>query len=94
MKTSSTLRQDHTHLLVCKCGDISHQCYISYDNDYNEVSLAIHLVREPSIFKRFIIALKYVFGQRSIYGDFDEIILSPADASKLQDVVNHLKAQE
>ena len=94
MKQISTIRQAHTDLLVCKCGDISHQCVLAYDNDDNEVSLEIHLVREINIFKRMFIALKYIFGARSIYGDFDEIILSPLDAPKLQAAVDHLNAQK
>lgn len=94
MKSISTLRLDHSDLLVCKCGDISHQCHIGYNNDDGEVYLSVHLVREPNFFKRVAVALRYIFGARSIYGDFDEIVLSPLDADKLQSVVNHLKAQK
>ena len=37
--------------------------------------------------------MKYVFGHRSIYGDFDEFIFKTDDADRLQDVVNYLKRQ-
>lgn len=87
----STLRPDVQEMLTCKCGDPSHQMVIGYYLDeFEEVYLSVHLVREHNLFKRFWIALKYVFGRRSIYGDFDEIVLSPLDAPKLQKVVNHL----
>lgn len=90
----STLRPDVQELLTCKCGDPSHQMVIGYDLDeFEEVYLSVHLVREHNIFKRIWIAMKYVFGLRSIYGDFDEIILSPLDAPKLQKVVDHLNKQ-
>ncbi|WP_295730859.1 hypothetical protein [uncultured Muribaculum sp.] len=94
MENVSTIRQDNTDLLVCKCGDVSHQCYIGYNNGDNEAYLEVHLVRETNIFKRIAIAFKYVFGARSIYGDFDEIILSPYDAPKLQALVDHLNAHK
>ena len=35
--------------------------------------------------------MKYVFGRRSIYGDFDEVIINPKDADRLQMVVDYLK---
>jgi hypothetical protein len=35
--------------------------------------------------------LAYAFGRKSRFGAFDEIILNPKDADKLQRVVNHLK---
>lgn len=94
-KPISTLRPDVQELLTCKCGDPSHQMVIGYNHDeFEEVYLSVHLVREGNIFKRIWRALKYVFGMRSIYGDFDEIILSPLDAPKLQKVVNHLNKQK
>lgn len=40
------------------------------------------------------IAIKYIWGARSIYGDFDEIILSPKDAPKFQKAVDYLKSQQ
>lgn len=95
-KAISTLRPDEQELLVCKCGDVSHQCIIGYtvDDSPKEVFLSVHLVREPNIFKRMAIAIKYIWGARSIYGDFDEIILSPKDAPKLQKAVDYLKSQQ
>lgn len=95
-KAISTLRPDEQELLVCKCGDVSHQCIIGYnvDDSPKEVFLSVHLVREPNIFKRLAIAFKYIFGRCSIYGDFDEIVLSPLDADKLQKAVDYLNEQQ
>lgn len=90
-------------LLICQCGDPSHQLIFSYDEggDENEknvkelemVYVSIHLVPESNFFKRLWNGIKYIFSrQRSIYGDFDEVILRPEDADKLQKVVDHLKS--
>lgn len=83
-----------TEILICKCGDTSHQCVIQYwDDDHalGEVYLSVHLDREANIFRRIWYGLKYIFGKPSVYGDFDEIILRPEDAPKLQKVVDYLK---
>ena len=94
-KKISTLRPYCQELLTCKCGDISHQLIIGYHlDDPGEVFLGVHLVREPNIFKRILIAFKYVFGKRCIYGDFDEIVLSDLDAPKLQSAVDHLRSNK
>lgn len=94
-KQVSTIRLDVQELLTCKCGDPSHQCIIGYDkdDDVREVFLSVHLVPEANIFKRVANAFRYLFGRRSIYGDFDEIILSPLDVPKLRKVVEHLENQ-
>ena len=43
-------------------------------------------------FKRLWRGIKYIFSnKRSIYGDFDEIILRPSDAKKLQRAVDLLE---
>lgn len=80
-------------LLLCQCGDPSHQLIIFYDNDTENpnVYVSIHLVPETNFFKRLWRGLKYIFSnKRSIYGDFDEIILRPEDADKLQRAVDVL----
>lgn len=94
-KRVETIRHDVQELLTCKCGDISHQCVISYDlnDEFKEVYLSVHLAPEPNFFKRIANAFRYLLGRRCIFGDFDEIILSPLDAPKLRKVVEHLESQ-
>jgi outer membrane protein OmpA-like peptidoglycan-associated protein len=74
-------------LLLCQCGDPAHQLIMFYDDDVEApaVYVSVHLSPEPNFFKRLWRGIKYVFfKKRSIYGDFDEIILRPSDAEKLQ----------
>lgn len=80
-------------LFICSCNSIEHQLVISYfiDEKDREVYCSIHLIPESNIFKRIWKAIKYIFGHRSIYGDFDEFIFKPGDADKLQEVVNYLR---
>lgn len=80
-------------LLLCQCGDPAHQLIIFYDDDTEApaVYVSVHLAKERNFFKRLWRGLKYIFcNKRSIYGDFDEIILRPEDADKLQKAVNVL----
>lgn len=92
---------DINELLICQCGDPAHQLIFSYDKGVDEnkrlvkelemVYVSVHLIRETNFFKRLWNGLKYIFSnKRSIYGDFDEVILRPEDADKLQKVVDYL----
>ena len=84
-------------LFICECGDPSHQFIISADKETTEgpcAFISVHLNREHNIFKRIWYAIKYVSGARSIYGDFDEIIINPNDADRLQKVVDFLKRHQ
>lgn len=81
-------------LLLCQCGDPAHQLIMFYDDDIEApaVYVSVHLSPEPNFFKRLWRGIKYIFSnKRSIYGDFDEIILRPSDAEKLQRAVDLLE---
>lgn len=61
------------------------------DEKDGQVYCSVHLKPEANVFKRIWRAVKYVFGHRSNYGDFDEFIFNPEDADSLQQVVDYLK---
>lgn len=82
-------------LLLCQCGDPSHQLIIFYDDEQEvpTVYVAVHLTPNRNFFKRLWRGIKYIFfNKRSIYGDFDEIILRPNDVDKLRRVVELLES--
>ena len=84
-------------LFICQCGDPRHQFIISADKETTEgpcAFVSVHLNREHNVFKRIWTAIKYVFGRRCIYGDFDEVIINPNDADRLQKVVDFLKEHQ
>lgn len=78
-------------LFICECNNTEHQLIFSYDKDWEEVFVSIHLNPEYKIWKRIWMGIKYIFGYRSCYGHFDEFIFKKEDADKLQSVVNFLK---
>ena len=84
----------HEELLLCQCGDPAHQLIMFYDDTPHApcVYVSVHLTPERNFFKRLWRGLQYIFcNKRSIYGDFDEIVLRPEDAYKLQDAVDILR---
>lgn len=84
-------------LLLCQCSDPAHQLIVFYDDNAEApaVYVSVHLTPERNFFKRFWRGIKYIFcNKRSIYGDFDEIILRPEDADKLQRAVDVLASTQ
>ena len=80
-------------LFVCTCDDIRHSMVIHYydDPEWPDVYLTVHL-NYGNLWERIVNAFKYVFSRnKSVFGDFDEIILKPSDADRLQKVVDYLK---
>ena len=83
---------DIQELFVCRCHDIHHQFIIrTVDFDkYPEIYVSVFLYRYD-FFKRLVNGIKYIFGHRSVFGYFDEVIIWPEDAPRLQKVVDMLE---
>lgn len=84
-------RQQET--LICQCDSIEHQIYFTWIEDEDsdgEVYMEIHLA-PITFWKRLKHGIKYIFGHRCIYGDFDEVILRKEDAHKLERIIEFLK---
>jgi hypothetical protein len=69
-------------LYICRCGSLQHSFVVTGDEE--DLFFEVHLTPLP-FWKRLKNAVKYVMGQRSSYGDFEEIILSPEMALDLGD---------
>ena len=80
-------------LFRCDCNDPSHELVILADQ-IDELSprvyVTVRLKNNISFFKLINIARKYVFGMRSVYGDFDEVTLKPEYSDELQKVIDVL----
>jgi hypothetical protein len=75
------------NLFICNCGSVEHQFIVRLDDEWDFVYVSIHLSPHP-LHKRLINAIKYIFGHRSKYGDFDEIILNEDDTKKLVNLLS------
>lgn len=78
-------------IFICKCHNIEHQLVFSYFKDEPELYVTVHLNPEYSFWKRLKLAIKYIFGYRSMYGEFDEFIFNEDEIDKLENIVKYLK---
>lgn len=80
--------------LICKCCNSKHQMrFIWWDDGDNDGEVYVEILLNPEYrwWKRVIGAVKYIFGYRSKYGMFDEIILDKKDIPKLEKIIEYLK---
>ena len=68
---------DKKRYFECDCHSVEHIFRISYLIDEpDEIYLESHLSNSNGFFTRIFVAIGYIFGYRSVYGDFDSIILN------------------
>jgi hypothetical protein len=63
---------------ICDCQDPEHQFVLTYyeDDEEKEMYMQVHLVNYDNFFRRLWTAVRYLFGYRSRYGEFDEVVLN------------------
>jgi hypothetical protein len=81
-------------VFFCHCYSPEHQFIFHYFEDDNELILEVHLTTYKNFFKRLWAGLKYAFGHRSRYGEFDEIVINPNDKERFLNIINKLKTNE
>lgn len=76
--------------IVCSCGCSEHLIRLQQFDWVREgkildtdIGVSIHLSQHAGFFRRLWTAIKYVFGHRSEYGDFDEILLEDKDIDEI-----------
>lgn len=77
-------------LIICECHSPEHQVILNYDEEYNLIYAEYHLCPLP-FFQRVWHAIKYAFGYRCKYGDFDEILIGEEYADVLIELGTELK---
>ena len=79
-------------ILICQCESIEHQISFSWigDDKDGDVYMEVHLA-PLGFWQRVINSIKYIFGHRSKYGDFDEMIIKKEDVWKLEKIVEYIK---
>lgn len=74
--------------IQCECSSDEHLVKLSRwkndsgDPDDDWVSLTVHLHAWEGFFRRIWVAIKFVFGYRCRYGEWDEVVISPSDFDK------------
>lgn len=81
-------------LILCECHCDEHQMTFKYDSEPEWENIYIsYYLQSNTLWNRIETAIRHIFGHRSRYGDFGEIILEPDDVTieKFENVVKHLK---
>ena len=72
-------------VLICDCSSREHQIIIEHDNEDKLTYCHIHLVKH-GFWRRLKAGLKYIFGYKCRYGQWDEFILKPEHANHLREL--------
>ena len=81
-------------VIDCACKSNEHILLFSGDEDsdgYKCVFLRYHLQTGYPWYKRIGKAIKYIFGFKSIYGNFGEVIIDKTNIHQFEKIVNFIK---
>lgn len=83
-------------VFICECFSTEHQLVVSYmpgENklDYDELNFEVHLHPTYGFWRRVWSAIKYIFGYRSRYGNWDNFMVNVNDADKLITILQKFK---
>lgn len=80
-----------TEFFECVCSSDEHTLkatlFTDTENNLTDFYFGIYLCQHKSFFQRLVAAVKYVFGYKSKYGDFDSFILNPKDYDRLSEMI-------
>ena len=76
-----------TEVIICECSSMEHQAKFYYEKPdgvpYDLFAVLIHLNSGRGFFYRLWYGLKYIFGFKSRYGAWDELLIGKEDRKKL-----------
>lgn len=81
---NKTEKQENEKFLICACNSIEHQAFFWYDGDDKQLYVTLHLQNHKGFFKRLLHGLKYIFGHKSIYGEWDEFLFKENDVKEFK----------
>ena len=84
--------KDKRELFICECHDLEHSFVISRIKDKeigNELIIEIHL-NKLSWYRRIWIGIKYIFGRKSKFGNYEEVIINKSDKKRLLKAIKKL----
>lgn len=84
---------ENNKIIICSCHSTEHSFVICTHKDEPEAYLHIHLTSKP-FHQRIVHAIKYIFGYRSQYGDFDEVVLHNKQVQEIIEQLQRVKLEE
>ena len=81
---------DGTHYFECSCGSTEHTIRFTIDKGDKELHTDIYLNQWRPFWKRVWVGIRYIFGYKCKYGEWDCWILNEDDTTRLRDMCNEL----
>ena len=78
-------------IFICECKSLEHLVAFWYDTEDEAIYIEPRLMTHRNFFKRLWVGVKYIFGYKSRFGEFDELILGIDSQKKLRDILNEQK---
>jgi hypothetical protein len=78
----------------CGCYSPEHTLKFVYDEIDRELYTEIYLCQYKRFYQRVWCAIKYIFGYKCKYGDFDCFTFKTEDLSKFRDMISELCKEE
>lgn len=76
-------------IFICDCHSLEHLISFWYDEEIDSLIIEPRLITHKNFFKRLWVSLKYAFGYKSRFGEFDEVILGFDKQKQLYDWLNN-----
>jgi hypothetical protein len=76
---------EERRVFVCDCHSLEHQFSIWYDEDLNQIYIEPHLYHSGNWFGKLWGGIKYIFGYKTRFGNWDETIIDTKDIPKLRE---------
>lgn len=77
-------------LLICECNSKEHQMIFDYDDEDKTIYCSIHLCKVP-FWKRVTRGIKYIFGYKCKYGNFEEVLIHPGHIDQFRNIIFKLE---
>lgn len=75
-------------IFVCECYSLEHQVAFWYDEGEKWLYIQPRLVTHRNLFKRLWVGIRYAFGYKCRFGEWDDIILDDKSQQKLLEMIN------
>jgi hypothetical protein len=73
------------HIVICECGTPEHQLLFIHDPEDDTLYTEVHLAQYLNFFKRLWVGLRYAFGYKCKYGNFDTVIMGKKERTDLSE---------
>lgn len=86
------MKYDTSEIFVCDCSDVSHNIIFQlweWGDDPPELCVHVNLSDYPGFWKRLWLGVRYIFGYKSKYGQYDVMTIRPEDVPRMKKLLEN-----